>query len=230
VVVAGNEYIAERARRAGARRVEIIPSVIDSSRYLQPVRLGANSPSRESPVVIGWIGTPVTAQYLLRIEEAFRAVAAKHSVELHVVGASAPAAFAGLPVKNIAWDEATEIESIRLFDIGIMPLDNTAWEHGKCAYKLLQVMAAGRPVVASPVGANCSVIQDGVSGFLADNPIRWIEALVALIENPSLRVRMGANALQTVKDRYTTERVLPRLASVLTDASKGGRSWGTPVR
>jgi glycosyltransferase involved in cell wall biosynthesis len=135
-----------------------------------------------------------------------------------VVGATAPAAFAGLPVRAIPWNEATEIEAIQSFDIGIMPLDNTEWERGKCAYKLLQVMAAGRPVVASPIGANCSVIRDGTNGFLAYGTNKWIEALIALIDHPELRVRIGREALRTVKDHYTIERVLPRLSAVLSEA------------
>jgi glycosyltransferase involved in cell wall biosynthesis len=219
VVVAGNEYLADRARHAAARRIQIIPSVIDFNRHMPGVISNIGRVSRNIPVVIGWIGTPLTARYLSGIEQAFRAIAALRSVELQVVGASAPAAFFGLPVKHIVWNEATEIETIRAFDIGIMPLDNTVWERGKCAYKLLQVMAAGRPVVASPVGANCTVIQDGINGFLADTPDRWIEVLIALIDDPNLRVRIGLEALQTVKDRYTIERVLPELASLLTEAS-----------
>jgi len=220
VVVAGNEYLAERARRAKARRVEIIPSVIDLNRYGTGFPSETNIHDTKKQIVIGWIGTPITVHYLVAVEHALRAIAAKHSVALHVVGASAPASFAGLPVKNMVWNEATEIQTIRGFDIGIMPLDNTLWEHGKCAYKLLQVMAAGRPVVASPIGANCTVIQDGINGFLADSPIMWIKALAALIENPALRWRMGAQALQSVKDRYTIDCVLLRLASVLADTAR----------
>jgi len=83
---------------------------------------------------------------------------------------------------------------------------------------LLQVMAAGRPVVASPVGANCAVVRDGINGFLADTTDRWIEALTALIDDADLRARMGREATQTIKDQYTVERVLPQLASVLTEA------------
>jgi hypothetical protein len=57
-----------------------------------------------------------------------------------------------------------------------MPLHDTPWERGKCAYKLLQVMAAGKPVIASPVGANRQVVQHGVNGFLADTPSEWADA------------------------------------------------------
>lgn len=219
VVVVGNEYLANRARCCGARRVEIIPSVIDINRYPPPIIPPAKPPGRAGPIVIGWVGTPITADYLLGVEQAFRTIAAERAVELHVVGARAPRAFAGLPVKNVTWSEENEIEAIRAFDIGIMPLNDTLWERGKCAYKLLQVMAACRPVVGSAVGANCSVVRDGVNGFLVDRPNQWIEALTRLIDDTNLRVRMGVEASRTIRDGYTIEQVLPQLASVLLDAA-----------
>jgi len=48
-----------------------------------------------------------------------------------------------------------------------MPLPQGAWEYGKSGYKLVQYMAASRPVVASPVGVNCDVVKEGVNGFVA---------------------------------------------------------------
>jgi glycosyltransferase involved in cell wall biosynthesis/SAM-dependent methyltransferase len=222
VVLAGNEYLANRARRAEAKRVESIPSVIDLNRYAASVIPDMKRLECKTQIVIGWIGTPITVRYLASFEQAFRAISAIRPVELQVVGASAPAAFAGLPVRSITWDEATEIEAIQSFDIGIMPLDNTEWERGKCAYKLLQVMAAGRPVVASPVGANCSIIRDGINGILAEGTNKWIEALIALIDHPEMRVTIGREALRTVKEYYTVERVLPRLSAILSEATVSG--------
>ena len=97
-----------------------------------------------------------------------------------------------------------------------MPLHDTPWERGKCAYKLLQVMAAGKPVIASPVGANAQVVQHGVNGFLANTTEEWAEALRTLATDPDLRRRMGAEARRTVEDRYSTAIVGPRLAEILS--------------
>jgi glycosyltransferase involved in cell wall biosynthesis len=224
-VVVGNDYLAERARRAQASHVKVIPSVIDFDRYTPTILADAAGSGRKTPIVVGWIGTPITAPYLAQIEPAFRAIAATRAVELHVVGTAAPPAFAGLPVKNIAWNEDTEVEVIAAFDIGIMPLANTDWERGKCAYKLLQVMAAGRPVVASSVGANAVVVRDGVNGYLADSSDQWVEALTALIDDAGLRARLGRRAQQTVENHYTIARVLPQLASVLAKAPLPDAAW-----
>ena len=218
MVVVGNDYLADHARDAGARRIVLIPSAIDLDRYPSGPSLDQVKGPASRPVIIGWIGTPITAPYLASVEPAFRAVAAEAPMILRIVGAHPPAVFAGLATDSVSWSETTEIKQILDLDIGIMPLANTLWEQGKCAYKLLQIMAAGRPVIASPVGANCKVVQHGINGFLASSTEEWITALRSLISDPALRHRLGAAARQTIELNYSTQKVLPSLVSVLKDA------------
>ena len=141
------------------------------------------------------------------------------SIRLHVVGAPVPPELNGIPAESFPWSEDTEIARIAEFDIGIMPLHDTPWERGKCAYKLLQVMAAGKPVVASPVGANVAVVRHGVNGFLANTIEEWTEALRTLAADPALRQRMGAQARKTVEDHYAAAAIAPRLAAILQRAA-----------
>ena len=212
IVVAGNDYLARRARQAGARQVEIVPTAIDLERYRDPP-----AAPRTDRVAVGWIGIPLNAHYLTIVEPALRAV---DQLKLHVVGAPVPGELAGIPAESFAWSEDSEIARISAFDIGIMPLHDTPWERGKCAYKLLQVMAAGRPVIASPVGANAQVVRHGVNGFLADTTEEWTNALRTLASDPALRQRMGAEARRTVQDRYSAAIVAPRLAAILQQAAQ----------
>jgi glycosyltransferase involved in cell wall biosynthesis len=212
-VVAGNPYLARRARQAGAHRVETVPTAIDLDRY----RNLPDAPAGAS-LAVGWIGIPLNAHYLSIVEPALRTLAGIGKFSLHVVGAPVPDALAGIPAQSFPWTEESEIERIAAFDVGIMPLHDTPWERGKCAYKLLQVMAAGKPVVASPVGANAQVVQHGVNGFLADSPEEWADALRRL-EEPDLRRRMGAEARRTVEEQYSTAVVRPRLAAILGTAA-----------
>ena len=214
-VVAGNDYLARRARQAGARHVEIVPTAIDLDRYRD---LPAAPPSEAATV--GWIGIPLNAHYLTIIEPALRAVAADTPIKLHVVGAPVPPELGGIRAESFPWSEDSEIARIAAFDIGIMPLHDTPWERGKCAYKLLQVMAAGKPVIASPVGANAQVVQHGVNGLLAGTTDEWTQALRTLATDPELRRRMGAQARRTVEDRYSTAIVGPRLAAILSQAAQ----------
>src|SRR5262249_43818333 len=158
-----NDYLARRARQAGARDVEIVPTAIDLSRYVDVPETSASD-----ALTVGWIGIPLNAYYLAKIEPALRAASRTQPIALHVVGAPVPPEFGGLPAASFPWREDTEISHIAQFDVGVMPLRDTPWERGKCAYKLLQVMAAGKPVIASPVGANRQVVRHGVNGFLAE--------------------------------------------------------------
>ena len=213
-VVAGNDYLARRARQAGARAVEVVPTAIDLERYR-----GVPPPPPSETLKVGWIGIPLNAHYLTMIAPALRAAAPDTPFKLHVVGAPIPPELSGVPAESFPWTEDTEIACIAAFDVGIMPLHDTPWERGKCAYKLLQVMAAGRPVIASPVGANRQVVQHGVNGFLAETTEEWTEALRKLAD-PALRQRMGAEARRTVEEQYSTAIVAPRLAAILTQAGQ----------
>ncbi len=214
-VVAGNDYLARRARQAGARHVEIVPTAIDLERY--PGLPAAAPPSQ--PMCVGWIGILLNAHYLTIVEPALRAVAASAAVKLHVVGAPVPPLLSGIPAESFPWTEDGEVDRISAFDIGIMPLHDTPWERGKCAYKLLQVMAAGKPVIASPVGANIQVVQHGINGFLADTTAEWADALRTLAADPDLRRRMGVEARRTVEQQYSTALIAPRLAAILNKAA-----------
>jgi len=209
-VVAGNDFLARRARQAGARQVEIVPSAIDLDRYRN---LGVRPAG--GALNVGWIGIPLNAHYLSIVAPALRAV---EGINLQVVGGPVPDALAGIPAESFPWTEDSEIERIAGFDVGIMPLHDTPWERGKCAYKLIQVMAAGKPVIASPVGANRQVVQHGVNGFLAETTEQWAEALRALRDS-ELRRRMGEAARRTVAEGYATAVIGPRLAAILREAA-----------
>lgn len=219
LVIAGNRYLAERARAAGARRVEILPTVVDPAGY--PVR----SRLAGEPFTVGWMGTPVTQRYLTSIATALAGVVAEGG-RVRLVGADRLPE--GLPVGSAElrpWAEATEAADILAFDVGIMPLDDTEWERGKCGYKLLQYMAAGRPVVASPVGVNPEIVEPGVTGFLAGTPDEWRSAFTRLRDDPTLRTRMGEAGRRRLEAAYSLDLAEPRLRALLKTASTpAGRS------
>ena len=150
-VTAGNRYLAERAHKAGAKKVEIIPTVVDLNRY-HPNKHKADA----AALTVGWIGTPQTSRYLKPLLPVFEALKQEFPVRFVAVGAN-PDDFGGTPVEAWSWTEDSEVESVQQFDIGIMPLEDSPWERGKCGYKLIQYLACGVPVVASPVGVNCEL-------------------------------------------------------------------------
>ncbi|WP_059411147.1 glycosyltransferase family 4 protein [Cupriavidus basilensis] len=211
LVVAGNEYLAKRAREAGARWVEIVPTVIDLDRY----RVG-DRPSPAGVTRIVWIGSPSTAAYLEALEEPLRRLAARHQFKLRVIGADV--SMHGVDVECLPWSEGSEVAAIAECHVGIMPLKDSPWERGKCGYKLIQYMACGLPVVASPVGVNVQIVRDGENGFLADGPQAWETRLGQLLENESLRESMGRAGRCRVEQEYCVQQVAPRLTRLLLQA------------
>jgi glycosyltransferase involved in cell wall biosynthesis len=215
-VVVGNRVLADQAQAAGARRVEIFPTVVDAARY--PVRFVDGPTMDGGPPVAGWIGTPATAGYLRAVAAPLNRLTAEGRLRVRVVGATA-ASLPELTAEFLPWSEAAETELVAGFDIGLMPLPDTPWEQGKCAYKLIQCMACAKPVIASPVGANCEVIDDGVDGRLASDTAQWAQALESLAADAGLRRRMGEAGRAKVEARYSLSVTAPRMVALLRDVA-----------
>lgn len=218
-VIAGNHYLAARARAAGAARVAVIPTVVDHSRYQPRVMAPTAHPT------IGWIGSPSTQKYLLDIREALQQVCRHHDAHLLLVGATTEilSCLTGIEVQLEPWSEDSEAALIRRMDIGIMPLPDGPWERGKCGYKLIQYMACGVPVVASPTGANREIVQHSGAGLLAGSSEEWSDALSWLLTSASERERMGRAGRQAVENRYSLQRQLPVLLETLAAALPSAR-------
>lgn len=208
VVFAGNRYLAERAANAGAERIEIIPSVVDVERYQLKKRVYSDT------LVVGWIGTPMSAKYLELVREPLCRLAQDINLRVVLVG-SGPVDLPGVPLVVQQWSILTEDVQIRQFDVGIMPLLDAPGERGKCGYKLIQYMACGLPVVASPVGVNTEIVEEGVNGFLARTQAEWYHAIYKLAQRPELREQMGARGRRKVEQFYSLQVMAPKLVKIL---------------
>lgn len=208
LVVAGNEYLASRARSAGAPWVEILPTVVDLDRYPS-----ASSSSNET-FTIGWMGSPSGTRYVRAIAGPLAEVCRGGKARVRLIGSS-PLELPGIPLSLRAWSEETERAEIAEFDVGLMPLGGSPWDKGKCGYKLIQYMACARPVVASDVGVNGEIVDEGKNGYLARTDGDWIRALNRLASDPELRARMGAEGRRKVEERYSLRITAPRLAELL---------------
>jgi len=217
LVVAGNASLARRAVSAGAGRVEIVPTVIDLDRYPQ----SAPGQNGNRPLVVGWIGTPWTGQYLHMLSRVFKSLKEDAEVRFVAVGAGLEV-LKELPVESWPWSEASEVDSLRRFDIGIMPLVDRPWMRYKCGYKLIQYMACSLPVVASPIGVNNTIVTHGVNGFLAQGDAQWRRALLTLLENARLRRKMGRRGREKVEAWYSLQVQAPRLEGLLRETALCG--------
>lgn len=212
LVIAGNNYLADRALSSGARCVKLIPTVIDLVRYT--VNPNIKDQQANGALKIVWIGSPSTLIYLKIVEKSLTRLSETIPFSLRIIGGG-HLMISGVNVEILPWSESGESSAITDCDIGIMPLLNTPWEQGKCAYKLIQYMACGLPTVASPVGANPSVVVDGVTGFLADSDDAWFEKLKLLMTDTTLRNKMGAAGRERVEANYCLHKTAPILSDML---------------
>ncbi len=202
----GNDYLADYVRARGTK-VEILPTTLDVTQYVP-------SPHTNSRLRLGWIGSPSTWNFFRHLHGFLAAYVREKNIEFLVVGAG-HAASAELPFTFREWEEPREVADIQSMDIGIMPLPDAAWAKGKCGYKLIQYMACGLPVIASPVGVNSRIVSEGENGFLASSEEEWRRALDTLIADAALRQRMGEAGRASIEKNFAVQIHGPRLAQVL---------------
>ncbi|HEY7428395.1 MAG TPA: glycosyltransferase family 4 protein [Gemmataceae bacterium] len=212
-VIAGNTFLAEHAAHWAARpRVHVVPTCVDPERYplAKPARNG-------NSIELVWVGSSSTLQGMQAIapllEEIGRGVPGlclklicNHFLQLQ-----------NLAVMPVPWTEAGEAEEIARADIGISWVPDDLWSRGKCGLKVLQYMAAGLPVIANPVGVQVEMVRHGETGFLAQTPAQWVEAVRRLAQDPELRRRMGYAGRRWVESHYSVAAGAARWVALLDE-------------
>lgn len=207
-VVTSNRRNADTVRSLGGVPV-VIPTSLVLARY--PVR----SPHAPGTVVLGWMGTPSTARYLAEIEDALADVLAQRPGTVVRLVGSGGNPFQRLQPEVLPWSADTEVAHLLSFDIGLMPMPDTSWTRGKAALKALQYGAASAPTVASWTATNEEILAAGGGARLCRNHREWVEALLALIDDPAARTEMGRRARVHVHQHYSVEVNGARLAAVI---------------
>jgi glycosyltransferase involved in cell wall biosynthesis len=102
------------------------------------------------------------------------------------------------------WVPSAATVALPAFDVFFQP---SLWEAMSVA--VLEAMAAGKPVVATRVGENPEILEDGVEGLLVDpkDIDGMAAALRRLVDNPALRQRLGQAAALTVSRRFTVDQM-----------------------
>lgn len=210
VVTAANQTLAADLRARGARQVEIVPGSLDLRRYPEPVP----APDR---FTVGWIGSPMTAaRYLPRVVDPLRRLVERTDAQVLLIGAGD--AVPSLTAQRPPWSYDTEVELMSQATVGIMPLDDDEFSRAKSGYKLVQFMAVGRPVVASPVGLNVELVGEH-RGLLASTAEEWEAALIQLADDPVDAAARGAAARRYVEEHYDLEDRADQVAALLRRAA-----------
>lgn len=222
VVFAGNEYLAEFARRF-SHHVEVLPTVVDTEVYGPARSRGAGVP------LVGWVGSPTTARYLEPILPILDALARQYRFRLRIVGTGRAIRLNNVEVESPPWNAASEPGLFQQLDIGLYPLEDDPWTRGKCGFKAIQYMACGVPSVVSPVGVVRQIVRDGVDGLWATTPEQWHRALADLLANGEARTRMGADGRTRIESLYSLAAMAPRFVAGLERAASAARPAGVPT-
>lgn len=214
IVTVSNDRLAEWARLHHAD-VRIVPMLLDVSGYRPRER------EHRSPVVLGWSGNRYQIDRLRSIAPALRGLAQSREIVVRVVS-SEPVEITGVPLESVThpWSAESERDDLASFDIGLLPLEATPHDRGKSPLKLLQYAAAGLAIVATPVAIDTSVMRPGEAFLPASTEDEWRSALLRLIDEPELRMRLGAAARGVVERHYGFAAYAQRYADLLRDAAR----------
>jgi glycosyltransferase involved in cell wall biosynthesis len=205
-VIVGNDYLAEVVD--APHKTTVIPTVVDHERF--PVR-----PVPEGPFTVVWTGLSGNMREIAPFVGVLGRVLSEVGGRLVLISERFEAPWLReLPVETITWSPETEVAGLSLGHVGLMPLADTPFNRGKCGLKLIQYMARGIPAIASPVGANCQIVEHGYNGFLAASPREVEDALMRIGRDPDLAASLGTAARKTVVDRYSVRAVLPRYLEI----------------
>jgi len=222
-VVAGNQNLADYAKKYN-KKIIIIPTPSKE----EDIKLTKNySAKKNEKLVIGWIGNVEPhLPNLKMVKNVLKRLSNKYSFELRIIGSlgnkEIHKMYSDIPnvdiIHSVPPPEAQK--ALVQFDIGIMPLQDTEWNCGKCAKKLLDYFGAGLATVSSPVGMNKEIVQNGKNGYFARNEKEWYEKLEKLIKDVKLRERLGENARKTITEKYLLKPCAKKMIEVIRRAAK----------
>lgn len=213
-VIVGNPLLAEWAG-SYSQAVSVVPITIDTAAY-QPRTWRQLQPD-EIPT-IGWSGSHSTVPHLSTLRAPLQELSRRRKFRLCLLGVR-DYDLPGVAVDARPWDPRREVEDVRAFDIGVMPLPSDAWTLRRTHLKIRQYMGLGVPVVASPVGVNADLVRDGANGLLAESSTEWVNKLTRLLDDYDLRRSLGEAGRRTAEERFAARVWAPRVLEVLRAAA-----------
>lgn len=208
-VSGGNQYLCSYAAQYNSNTV-LVPTCVDTELFHNKVK-----EHKDGKVTIGWTGSHSTLFYLDAILPILQDLQKELDFNFVLIANRDPQ----LPLKNyrfIPWNEQTEVADLLQMDIGVMPLTPDKWSEGKCGFKLIQYLSIGIPAIASPVGVNSQIIDEGINGYLASEPLQWKEGLKKLITDVALRKSMGAQGREKIVAHYSIQSQKDKFISLFS--------------
>jgi glycosyltransferase involved in cell wall biosynthesis len=117
-------------------------------------------------------------------------------------------------IDYVPFQAEKQVNVLNSFSIGLLPLPDTAFNHGKSPIKALQYMATGIPCVAAALSGTVEMLGEHGSALFATDTSSWTQHLLALAGDADLREKMGAAGRARFESHFTAEAVARRLAVI----------------
>ncbi len=160
------------------------------------------------PIRLIWQGYPENMAPMLRLHPILDRLRVDTGLDIRLVYDTKGRARREGPIEYREWNVHLWDRVLAEADIGvaIKPLDDL-YQQRKPATKVISYMAAALPVVCTPSQSDRQVIHHGKTGFFAYNDEQWYAYLHALVQDPSLRSRIGNAAHRQVIESYGDKQV-----------------------
>jgi glycosyltransferase involved in cell wall biosynthesis len=214
-VVAGNRYLADHYERQGAR-VWLVPTSVDTDVWTP------RDKTENDRWTIGWSGSWTNLKFLQQIEKPLAEFLAQNLDSRLLIVSDRRPQLNQLPRDSwlfVEWSPQNEVGLVQLMDVGLMPLEDSEWALGKCGFKMLSYMAAGLPVVVTPVGVNAEILGHAEIGLAATKPNDWFQAFEKLYSDQNLGTRLGINGRRVVEERYSVRTNVIKLAEIFQEVA-----------
>ena len=176
----------------------------------------------DNKIVLGWVGSGGTVSALHTIHEALEPLFQRHAnLELRILGCPTPALLPSFRhVRFTAtgdYNEEQMVREILNMDIGLFPPPLDIEDYCvRGALKAMLYMSAGVPPVCQRAGDCVRIIEDGLTGMLADTMEEWSKKIEILIINPELRKEIGQRAAVAIRQEHSLEYVFKILSNTLS--------------
>lgn len=198
-VITGSEYLTTYALKYNNSVIEI-PTTIDEHKYINSQLISSDE------FIIGWIGSSFQSKHIIDIVPALKRLNENYAYKLHLVGFDKifEANLQGIPYEIIEWNDETEISEMTKFSVGIMPLDESPFSKGKCAFKLVQYMGIGLPTISTPLLSNLNIDRNSGNLF-AETHDEWYSAFEGIMLNHKKYINIGLRNKAIAMQHYTIQ-------------------------
>ncbi|WP_133650910.1 glycosyltransferase [Paraburkholderia flava] len=211
--IASTSGLAEAMREAGIKDVLVIENALDEETVRTARRVNRTPKQLDGLVrIVYGSGTKThDADFRVASTAIARVLKARPEVRLRVIGElNLPADYSELnrqierlPLSNYA----TYLKRVGECDINIAPLEPSVFNDAKSNIKYLEASIVGLPSVCSPAAAFETAIKDGHTGYLASDEKSWENALLALVDDSTLRREVAERAYAHVTIDYSPHTI-----------------------